>query len=175
MTYLSNLKTTEIRSNNEILFKDNIQKYLFCLSFCRVTKVRLVPQDLQEHLVPEGLQETQAKMGHRATQESRWDTCFLSHMVSCACVFTELTHSTAVVSHIWVTLCWQPLLRRPGAASHWAEPCAQCWVQTHCISFYTCVLGRCSQIKVTWFKICTNCAGQDLGFIKIFDNKFEQY
>lgn len=75
-------------------------------------------------------------------------------------VFTELTHSTAVASHIWVTLCWQPLLRRPGAASHWAEPCAQCWVQTHCISFYTCVLGRCSKIKVTWFKICTNCVGQ---------------
>jgi len=71
MTYLSNVKTREIRSNNETLFKDNIQKYLFRLSFCRVIKVRLVPQDLQEHLVPEVLQETQAKMGHRATQESR--------------------------------------------------------------------------------------------------------
>ncbi len=38
-------------------------------------------------------------------------------------------------------------LRRPGAASHWAEPCTQCWVQIYCICFYICVLGRCSHIS----------------------------
>ncbi len=70
------------------------------LSLFRVIKVRLGPQVPQEHLVPEGLQETQAEMGHRATQESRWDTCILSHMVFCACVCTELTHFTAVVTHM---------------------------------------------------------------------------
>lgn len=79
------------------------------LSVFRVIKVRLgpqVPQDLQEHLVPEGLQETQAEMGRRATQESRWDTCSLSQ--SCAsvlCLYLYWAHSFYSCCDSYVSHC----------------------------------------------------------------------
>ncbi len=125
-------------------------------SVFRVIKVRLGPQVLQEHLVPEGLQETQAEMGRRATQESRWDTCILSHMVFCACVCTEITHSTAVATHIWVTLCWRP--RSEDQVQLLTELNPVLSVGFRYIAFAsTFVFLADAPISVTWFQKYIDC------------------